>query len=243
MMQNLVQEHLVASAASVAIAVLPLATLFFLFQIFLLKLPFQKVKDILLGTVLAAVGLFLFLFGINLGFLPFGRLIGEVLGSAASPWSLIVAGIILGFVTTWGEPAVRILADQVDKVSQGTIPGILVLYAICLGVAAFVGIGTLRISYGMPLMYILAPGYCLAIVMIWLSDRNFVAIALDAGGVATGPLANTFLLTFALGATAAMHGRSILIDGLGFVSLIALAPIISVLALGLFVRRAKPLKE
>ena len=236
-------DYLAFSAISVAIAVLPLAVLFILFQLFLLKLPLRKVKEILLGTVLAAAGLFLFLFGINLGFLPFGRIIGESLGAASGPWLLIAAGAILGFVTTWGEPAVRILADQVDKASQGSIPGILVLHAVCLGVAVFVGIGTLRISYGIPLLYILVPGYCLAIVMIWRSDRNFVSIALDAGGVATGPLANTFLLTFALGAATAVHGQSTLINGLGFVSLIALAPIISVLVLGLFVRKAQAQRE
>jgi hypothetical protein len=72
--------------------------------------------------------------------------------------------------------------------------------------------------------------------MMWGSEQDFVAIAVDAGGVATGPLANTFLLAFALGASAAMEGQNPVVDGLGFVALIALAHIISVMMLGFFFR-------
>ena len=80
------------------------------------------------------------------------------------------------------------------------------------------------------------PGYILVIALMRFSDRDFVAIAVDAGGVATGPLANTFLLAFALGASAAMGDQDPFIHGLGFVALIALAPIISVMTLGFLFR-------
>src|SRR5690606_33065754 len=109
------------------------------------------------------------------------------------------------------------------------------------GVAVAVGVGMLRIAYDIPLLWILVPGYVLVIAMIWLSDREFVAIAVDSGGVATGPLANTFLLALALGAASAVDGREPLLHGLGLVALIALAPIISVMMLGLLVRwRGRP---
>ena len=109
------------------------------------------------------------------------------------------------------------------------------LAAICLGVAVAVGIGLLRIVYGVPLLWLLVPGYALAIALMWLSDKEFVSIAVDAGGVAPGPLANSFLLALAIGASSAL-GRDPLVHGLGLVSLIALAPILSVMLLGLLVR-------
>ena len=84
-------------------------------------------------------------------------------------------------------------------------------------------------------MWLLVPGYGLAIALLWFSDKVFVSIAVDAGGVATGPLANSFLLALAIGASSAM-GRDPLVHGLGLVSLIALAPIVSVMLLGLLVR-------
>lgn len=236
-------ENLASTASSVALAIVPLVALFLVFQLFMLRLPRREVKDILTGTVLAAAGLFLFLLGVGIGFLPFGRAIGEAAGAMREPWLLVVIGLLLGFVTTWGEPAVRILADQVEDASNGSIPGILVLYAVCFGVAVWVTLGMLRISYGIPLLYLLVPGYGIAIIMIWMSDKDFVSIAIDAGGVATGPLANTFLLALALGASAAMGDQDPVSHGLGFVTLIALAPIISVMVLGLLIRKRNDARE
>ena len=216
-------------------AVMPLAALFMIFQIFVLGLPRRDVRNILTGTGLAAVGLFLFLLGVVIGFIPFGRAVGDALGSISHKWLLLPAGLLLGFVTAWGEPAVRILADQVDEASNGSIRRSLVLYAVCIGVSVSGGLGLLRIGYEISLLYLLVPGYVLVIVITWLSNRNFVAIAVDAGGVATGPLANTFLLSLALGVSSSM-GKDPVVHGLGLVALIALSPIISVLILGLMLR-------
>jgi hypothetical protein len=229
-------DEIAATTWSVATAVLPLAFLFLLFQFFLLKLPRRQVTDILKGTAIAAAGLFLFLVGIGIGFLPFGRAIGEALGRLDDLRLFVLIGLLLGFLTTWGEPAVRILAEQVENTSNGSIRGQIILYAICIGVAIWVGLGMLRIAYGIPLLYLLAPGYIVVVALMWLCDQDFVAIAVDAGGVATGPLANSFLLALALGASATMGDQNPIVHGFGFVALIALAPIMSVMLLGLLVR-------
>ncbi len=227
----------------VALAVLPLAVLFALFQVLFLKLPRREVSRIVTGTLMASAGLLLFLAGVGIGFLPFGRAIGEAVGSLPQKWLLAPFGMVLGFVTTWGEPAVRILADQVEDASTGSIRRSLVLWTVCLGVALAVGLGMLRIGYGIPLLMFLVPGYALVIVMMRWSERRFVAIAVDAGGVATGPLANTFLLALAFGASAALGDQDPLVQGLGLVALIALAPIVAVMTLGLVVRWKEHRKE
>ncbi len=230
-------------AWSVMMAVLPLAALFMVFQIFVLGLPRRDVRNILIGTLLAAAGLFLFLLGVTISFIPFGRAVGEALGALSQKWLLLPAGLLLGFVTTWGEPAVRILADQVEEASNGSISRALVLYAICIGVAVSGGLGLLRVGYEIPLLYLLVPGYVLVIAVLWFSDRRFVAIAADAGGVATGPLANTFLLALALGVSSSMGNQDPILHGLGLVALVALAPILSVLILGLLLRRKERHQE
>lgn len=232
--------ELLRTARGVALAVLPLAALFTVFQVLFLRLPRTEIARIVTGTLMASVGLFLFLLGASVAFMPFGRLIGETFGAMSTTWLLLGFGGLLGFVTTWGEPAVRILADQVEQASTGAIRQGVVLVAICIGVAAAVAIGVLRIVHDLPLVWILVPGYVLAIALIWFSDRTFVAIAIDSGGVATGPLANTFLLALAFGIAAAVPDRDPFVHGLGLVALIALAPIISVMLLGLVVRLKSP---
>jgi hypothetical protein len=227
---------LARTGISVLLAVLPIAVVFVLFQLWLLKLPRTEVIRIAGGTALASIGLFLFLLGVSVGFMPFGRAIGEAVGSLSRKWLVVPFGLVLGFVTTWGEPAVRILADQVEEASAGSIRQRLVMIAICAGVAVAVGLGLFRIGHSIPLLWLLLPGYAIVIVALWLSDREFVSVAVDAGGVATGPLANTFLLALALGASSVVAGQDPLVHGLGLVALIALAPIISVLLLGLIAR-------
>ena len=230
-------SEMLAIARSVIIAVLPLAILFVAFQIFLLKLRSRDVFGILSGTLIAACGLFLFLLGVSIGFLPFGRIIGESLGTISLKWLLAPVGLLLGFFTAWSEPAVRVLSDQVEDASNGSIPRSLVLRAICLGVALWVALGMLRIGYGISLLYLLVPGYGLVLLAMWFCRKDFVAIAVDAGGVATGPMANTFLLALALGASSAAGDQNPIVHGLGLVSLIALAPITSVMLLGILINR------
>lgn len=241
MTANPILHELFTTARSVALAVAPLAVFFLTFQVFFLNLPRREVARVLTGTAIASAGLFLFLLGVSVGFLPFGRTVGEAIGSYSYKWLLVPFGLAVGFVTTWGEPAVRILADQVEEASAGSIRRSVVVYAVCIGVALAVGLGLLRIAYGFPLVWLVGPGYALVITVMWLSDRGFVSIAIDAGGVATGPLANSFLLALAFGVAASM-GRDPLAQGLGLVALIALAPVLSVMTLGVLVRR-KALKS
>lgn len=227
-------------ARAVAIAVTPLVLLFLLFQIFMLKLPLRQVAQILRGTLIAALGLFLFLAGVGMALLPFGRVVGESLGALDHTWIMVLVGALLGFVTAWGEPAVRVLAGQVDEASSGSIPARLVLVVVCAGVALWVGIGMLRIAQGLDLLYLLVPGYGLVLLLMAFSSRDFVPVAADAGGVATGPLANSFLLALALGASSASGGADPLVNGFGLVALIALAPVMSLMAVGVLVRLRSP---
>lgn len=232
-------HDLLDTVRSVAEATLPLVAVFIVFQLLMLRLPRKYVANILTGTVLAALGLLLFLQGVNIAFLPFGMILGEALGRLHSTWLLVPFGFVLGFLTTWGEPSVRILADQVEEASNGAIRRSAVLYAVCIGVGVSVGLGMLRIGYDIPLLSILIPGYSFLLVIIWFSDRDFLSVAIDAGGVATGPLANSFLLALALGISSSMGEKDPVVQGLGLVALIALAPIISVLALGFIFRFKK----
>ena len=225
------------TALGVLRALAPLVVLFTVFQFRVLKLPKSYVLNLIKGVALASIGLVLFLQGVRVGFLPAGEALGEVLSAIRVKPFLVPLGFSLGFLTTWGEPAVCVLCDQVEKASIGSIRKSIVLLTIALGVASLVALGMAKIIYGIPLTYIIIPGYALAIGLMWLSDRVFLSIAFDAGGVATGPLAVTFLMAVAVGIAAALEGRDPIVDGFGLIALIALAPILSVMTLGLIYRR------
>jgi hypothetical protein len=243
MTDGLTLAHAGSTAWSVIVAVAPLLIFFLVMQVLFLQLPAKEVSRMLAGTLIAALGLFVFLLGVGIAFLPFGRIAGEALGALPQKWPLVAAGMLLGYVTAWAEPGVGILASEVEKATGGSIPRLLVLVAICVGVALLVAAGMARIAWEIPLLCVLFAGYGAVLALMWFTDREYVAIAFDAGGVATGPLANSFLLALAIGASSAMGGQDPLVHGLGLVALIAVAPVLSVMALGVLVRRRQTRKE
>src|SRR5690606_41448739 len=93
-------DELIDTARSVALAVTPLVIFFLTFQALFLRLPRKEVSRVLTGTVIASAGLFLFLLGVSIGFLPFGRAVGEAIGAFSYTWLMVPFGPAPGFVTT-----------------------------------------------------------------------------------------------------------------------------------------------
>ncbi len=217
----------------VVFALIPLIIFFLIAQVLFLRLPWKKVTDIIKGIALAFIGLTLFLQGVHVGFEPAGTMMGEVLGSKNHKWILVPIGFVLGFVATIAEPAIRILNHEVDKVSGGYIPQKVLLYTLCIGVGFSIALAMLRLLLGIPIVWLVLPGYVLALFMMQYTSPTFTSVAFDAGGVATGPMTVTFIMAVALGVGEVLPGRDPMIDSFGMIALVALAPIISVLTLGL----------
>jgi hypothetical protein len=225
-----------ATLLEVVLALAPLLVLFAIFQVFVVRAPPADLKRISVGTGLAVVGLSLFLQGVHAGFLPFGEFTGVTLSGASYNWVLIPIGFVLGFASIIAEPAVRILNYEVEKVSTGSIRGTPILITLSIGVGIAVALAMARILYGIPLWWILVPGYLLVFLLAPFSSKTFVSIAFDSGGVATGPMTVTFILVLAVGAATGLEGRDPMVEGFGLVALVALAPILAVLLLGIIYR-------
>ncbi|WP_164667350.1 DUF1538 domain-containing protein [Virgibacillus doumboii] len=223
--------------SEVATALLPLVILFLIFHFVFLKLPMRKLIDIGIGFILTFLGLSFFLQGVHIGFLPIGDLMGRAMGDLSYRWILIPIGFILGFFAIYAEPAVSVLIEQVEKVSGGYIPEKVLLYTLSTGVGISIALSMFRIIYGISLWYFIIPGYIIAFIMVRYSSKTFTSIAFDSGGVSTGPMTATFILAMYTGIAAQIDGRDPLIDGFGMVALVALAPILSVLTLGVLYGR------
>ncbi len=217
--------------SEVLTAMSPILVLFLLFLL-VFKLPKRMLLTLFQGVIFAFIGLTLFLQGVHVGFLPVGNEMGAIIGAMSNRWIIIPLGFILGFLATLAEPAVRILCNQVEKTSSGSIRSNTILITLCLAVGIFIALGMTRIVYGIPFYYIIIPGYLLAIILMIFSKPSFTSIAFDSGGVATGPMTVTFIMAMAVGAADIMEGRDAVVDGFGLIALVALAPIIMVMLLG-----------
>ncbi|MBR4824057.1 MAG: DUF1538 domain-containing protein [Spirochaetaceae bacterium] len=228
-----VYAHLLPEVlVDVAKALLPLIVMFVVFQFMLLHLPPHAIMRMSVGLVYAFVGLVLFMLGVNGGFMPAGDIIGYTVALTDYRYILVLIGVFLGAVVVCAEPAVWVLTKQVEEISGGTIRRSVIFAALSFGVAFSVGLSILRVLTGFSLWYVLLAGYAVALVLAFFCPGLFTAIAFDSGGVASGPMTTTFILSFTLGISNALGGNP-LTDAFGVIALVAMAPLITIQILGI----------
>jgi hypothetical protein len=132
------------------------------------------------------------------------------------------------------EPDVRVLAMQVDRVSNGEISKNFLIYTVAAGVAFFVGLAMLRIILSIPISYLLVASYGLVFLLAAFTPAHFLPVSFDAGGVTTGPMTVPFILALGVGVASVLGGKTASADGFGLVALASIGPILAVMLLGLF---------
>lgn len=220
----------------VAVAVGPIVIFFLIFRLISGGRGSKGLGKIMVGVAYTYVGLVLFLTGVNVGFMPVGNYLGNALASSEFKWVIVPLGMIMGYFIVSAEPAVHVLTKQVEDETSGTVPRKALSLTLSIGVAVSVGISMIRVLAGISLLWIVIPGYIIALVLTFVVPDIFTSIAFDSGGVASGPMTATFLLPFAVGACTAVGGN-VVTDAFGLVALVALTPLIAIQVLGLIYKR------
>lgn len=216
----------------VAVALLPIAGVFLLFQLKTRRYKKHQLTRMIMGFLFTYIGLTIFLCGVNIGFMPAGQIIGAGIATGGRAWLLIPLGMIIGYFIVAAEPAVHVLTKQVEEISNGSVTQKMMTQALSIAVSISVGIAMLRILTGVSLLYFLIPGYAVALILTKFVSPIFTGIAFDSGGVASGPMTATFLLPFAMGACEALGGN-IMTDAFGIVAMVAMTPLITIQMMGM----------
>lgn len=213
-------------------AVVPLFAAVCFLQLAIINAPLALFLQFVLGASLAVAGMLLLFIGIDLGVLPMGRFIGAELPRRGSLLLILGVAFVLGFAVTVAEPDVLVLASQVDALSAGRIPQLVVVSTTALGVALLAALAMARIIFGWPIKYLICGAYLLVIVIALVAPRDFVPLAFDAGSVTTGVLTAPVVISLTLGLTAVLAGRDPVSDGFGVMGLASVGAIIAFLAMG-----------
>lgn len=219
----------------IAVSLLPITAFFAVFQVVSLKLKKKTLIKIMIGIGYTYIGLVLFLTGVNVGFMPAGNYLGELIATLPYQYILVPVGMVIGFFIVKAEPAIYVLMEQVEEITSGAIPGRAMGLSLSLGVAASVGLAMVRVLTGISILWFILPGYVIALLLSFFVPKIFTAIAFDSGGVASGPMTATFLLPFAMGACQAVGGN-IVRDAFGIVAMVAMTPLIAIQLLGAIYR-------
>ncbi|PRY76177.1 DUF1538 domain-containing protein [Alkalibacterium olivapovliticus] len=236
------QETLLQSIVDISVqqmgeallSISPIAIIFLIYHFTLLKLPKRRIRRIIMGIIYVILGLILFLTGVNFGFMNVGSIIGYELTQFDHYNWLYILSFILGVVTILAEPAVNVLATQIERVTSGALKPGFIYTALAIGVGIATLLASLRTTqFGLELWHLLLPGYIIAFGLSYFVPSTIVSMAFDAGGVASGPMTGTFILAFIQGAAQGVTDASVMVDGFGMIALVALMPIITIQVFGL----------
>jgi hypothetical protein len=196
------------------------------------RYQFLQIRRIVMGFVYTMLGLMLFLCGVNVGFAPVGTLLGREMASMSMRWLIVPVGMLIGYFIVKAEPAIQVLNHQVESVTNGAISAGSMNLCMSIGVSVSVGLAMFRVLTGLPIQWIIVPGYLIALVLSRFVPPIFVGIAFDSGGVASGPMTSTFLLPLSIGACTAVGG-DLMTNAFGVVALVAMTPLIAIQIMGL----------
>ena len=216
--------------------ILPLTLILVVFQIFVLKKPLHNIKDFLIGLVLAVLGLHFFLKGTSMSLMPLGESVGRNLVVIERKWVIVFIAFIIGYFGTLVEPALKVLALQVEEVSIGVISNKVLVHVVALGFGLGMALGIFKILSNISYIKIIVPLLVVIIILIFLTPESFVSIAMDAGSATTGPVNIPLNMLLAVGLAGIIEGADPLLSGFGIVGLTSIGAMISVLTLGVLTR-------
>lgn len=210
-------------------SVLPIVAIVIVLCLFVMPMQTDLLLCFLIGAVMIVAGMGLFSLGAEVAMMPIGSKIGTALTKTKNLPLILGVSFLLGFAITVAEPDLQVLAQTVPHIKSSVL-----LVTVGVGAGFFMTVCMLRILTGASLRWLLIGCYVLIFALAAFTDRNYLSIAFDSGGVTTGPMTVPFILAMGLGVSMIRSDRAAEADSFGLVALCSVGPILSVLILGFF---------
>lgn len=214
---------------------LPIIVVVAFFQIVILRQIPDDLLSISIGLLIVAVGVALFLQGLELGVFPIGKSLANQFARQGSVPILMSFGFAMGFSAVIAEPALIAVAEQAALISEGRVDALMLRFIVALSVGLIMSLGVLRIILGHPIHWYLITGYIIVVVTTFFAPAEIVGLAYDSGGVTTNIVTVPLIAALGIGLASSIRGRSPLLDGFGLVALAVMVPMISVQLYGIVV--------
>ncbi len=214
---------------------LPIIIVVTLFQSLIIQKMPENIISIVIGLTIVAVGLALFIRGLELGIFPIGEGLAVDFARKGSVFWLLLFAFTIGFSTTVAEPALIAIADKAAVISHGLIDAFWLRMTVALSVGFAIALGTLRILLGHPIAYYIISGYILVVIITFFAPVEIIGLAYDSGGVTTSTVTVPLVAALGIGLASSIKGRNPAIDGFGLIAFASLTPMIFVQLYGIIV--------
>ncbi len=210
------------------------------FQIFVVQAVPENLTSIVVGLFIVAVGLALFIRGLELGIFPIGENLATDFAKKGSLFWLLLFAFAIGFSTTVAEPALIAIADKAAVISGGLIDAFFLRMTVALSVGFAIALGVFRILVGHPIQYYIIAGYVIVVITTFFAPKEIIGLAYDSGGVTTSTVTVPLVAALGIGLASSIKGRNPAIDGFGLIAFASLMPMIFVQAYGIIVYSSAP---
>jgi len=214
---------------------LPIIIVVAFFQTFIIQEMPENLLSIVIGLTIVAVGLALFIRGLELGIFPVGENLAIDFAKKGSTFWLLLFAFTIGFATTVAEPALIAIADKAAVISGGLVDAFWLRMTVALSVGFAIALGTLRILLGHPIQYYIISGYILVVAVTFFAPKEIIGLAYDSGGVTTSTVTVPLVAALGIGLSSSIKGRNPAIDGFGLIAFASLTPMIFVQVYGIIV--------
>lgn len=214
---------------------LPIIIVVAFFQAFIIQVMPENLASIIIGLTIVAVGLALFIRGLELGIFPIGENLAVDFAKKGSVFWLLLFAFTIGFSTTVAEPALIAIAEKASVISHGLVDAFWLRMTVALSVGFAIALGTLRILLGHPIHYYIIAGYILVVVVTFFAPPEIIGLAYDSGGVTTSTVTVPLVAALGIGLASSIKGRNPAIDGFGLIAFASLTPMIFVQVYGIVV--------
>jgi len=214
---------------------LPIIVVVAFFQTFIIQSMPKDLTSIVIGLTIVAVGLALFIRGLELGIFPIGENLAIDFAKKGSTFWLLLFAFTIGFATTVAEPALIAIAEKASVISGGLIDAFWLRMTVAFSVGFAISLGTLRILLGHPIQYYIISGYVLVVLITFFAPKEIIGLAYDSGGVTTSTVTVPLVAALGIGLASSIKGRNPVIDGFGLIAFASLTPMIFVQIYGIVV--------
>ncbi|MFT7878804.1 MAG: DUF1538 domain-containing protein [Sulfurimonas sp.] len=214
---------------------IPIILVVAFFQVAIIQAMPDNLSSIVIGLTIVAVGLALFIRGLELGIFPIGENLATDFAKKGSIFWLLLFAFTIGFATTVAEPALIAIAEKAASISDGKVDAFFLRMTVALSVGFAIALGTLRILLGHPIHYYIITGYVLVVTVTFLAPPEIIGLAYDSGGVTTSTVTVPLVAALGIGLASSIKGRNPVIDGFGLIAFASLTPMIFVQVYGIIV--------
>ena len=209
-------------------SVLPITAIVLLLSITIAPVSSGVLVLFLFGSLLLIFGMSLFTMGAGMSMQPMGEGIGVQISKSRRLLLPVIICFALGVIITIAEPDLTVLAEQIPS-----IPNMVLILAVAIGVGLFLVVSLLRTAFGIPLSRLLLVFYLVVFVLAAFAPADFIPAAFDSGGVTTGPITVPFIMALGIGMVSIRSDKKSSVDSFGLVALCSIGPILSVLILSI----------